>query len=217
MAFYLLNSTFAPGDLASLSSPPAGQRVLEAGELDYAMPLAWLTCFRTEDLLDVRVTLEDFDGNQTQAVLRIPCTRIETALERLKHSLPRFERLTGDRVLAEACWSQAVSELSGYELPYLTLDPSDRLGLETADSLNESMEQMLAWDDAWVDSFKGDFAVWVEGVRPIHPDDIGNGKAKDKDALWNTLSICAGLTPASAVFDRSACVPAEPLTWDSIP
>lgn len=216
MAFYLLNSTFVPDDLASLSSPPPGHRILEAGELDYAMPLAWLTCFRAEDLLDVRVTLEDFDGNQTQATLRIPCTRIETALERLNHSLPRFERLMGDHALAKACWSQALSELGGYRLPYLTLDPSDRLGLETPDDLNESMERMLAWDDAWVDNFKGNFAVWTEGVRPIHLDSVGSARADEKDALWNTLSICASLAPASQAFDRSADVPAENFTWDSI-
>jgi hypothetical protein len=170
VALYLLNADTRISPLVLRSNPPASAgRVDIIGELRDLVPLPWLACFTASDLVECDVELTSADGSSRVEKLLSPCAPIETALINLIRSRPFFERLTGEKILAEEYWRRAVNELKRHKRAYLAIDYADLVGFSEIEEVNSTAREGLSWTDEGFNALTDLFLAWAPGVRPLGP------------------------------------------------
>lgn len=190
------------GSLINSSSLVSGRAALEGlreqpGHVDGEVAscsnrllIPWLLCFRRSDL---RPLQSDFIG------LQLPCTTVAQAVCSLEQSLPVFEAITGDSVLARAYWTLACALLRRLPLPYLTMDPTEILQLSSArpETLAETFVGALSGDLAAIPHLKS-LTRYDDSVPPYPLDVLYSIPSGDKDEarLWNASVLDGGFQPS---------------------
>lgn len=93
----------------------------------YVYPLAWICCFRTNDLNPYTVVFK----KGSKCDLQVPVTSVERAIENLSASLPRYERLIGDEQTAREFWQESIDAIKTLPLRYITLRIDDLISLDS--------------------------------------------------------------------------------------
>jgi Sel1 repeat len=121
---YLINSDVSSNNTTREALDRVRHISLEGARGVY--PLPWICCFRASDLASHTIVSEQ--GSKYD--LQIPITSIEKAVENLKASLPRYERLVGDTGIAHEYWQDAIEAIKGLPYRFITLNITDFIFLD---------------------------------------------------------------------------------------
>lgn len=113
---YLINTEIRSNDTSPETLDGIEHVSLEGPR--YVHPLAWICCFRTSDLAPCTIAS---DGGPALD-LRVPVTSVEDAVANLTASLPRYERLVGDKETAREHWQEAIESIRSLPHRYVTLN-----------------------------------------------------------------------------------------------
>ncbi len=197
-----------PGVPPQLHPPGAGSepsQALRVAEAANRLPLPWLLCFRPEDLLPAVVRLRSGPEQFSTVALKLPCTSVAAARERLQQALPIYAALTGDAALAESYWRRACEGLNDLPHPWLTMDPIEVLCLNDFDEDARTLAQSLGGDASalpglkWLSGYDDGFAPY--GAATYFDGDPG---ALDHVArLGNSAALDPGYVRPSPLEDVS--------------
>src|SRR5262245_46153199 len=118
---YMINTsspTSDPAELERLRERP-GHIDGQVAESANRLLIPWFLCFRKADLRPVAC---DWIPK-----LQLPCTTVEQAVRNLEQSLPVFEAIAEDPMLARQYWEVSCVLVRGLPLRYLTIDPFEPL------------------------------------------------------------------------------------------
>ena len=147
-----------PPHLRASGTGREGAQTLRVAEAANRLPLPWMLCFRTEDLLPAEVRLQVGPGKFSTVSLKLPCTTVAVARERLQQALPIYAAIIGDAALAEDYWRRACEALSDLPLPWLTIDPIEVLCLNDFEEDARTLAESLSGDASALPGLK-----WLSG------------------------------------------------------
>lgn len=125
---YLINSDVSSNNTTREALDRVRHISLEGARGVY--PLPWICCFRVTDLAPY--TLVSERGSKFD--LQIPVIPVEKAVENLKASLARYERLVGDKEFAREYWQNAIEIIKGLPYRFITLNITDFIYLDPANA-----------------------------------------------------------------------------------
>ena len=167
---YLINTEIST-NTTTTEALDGGQHIsLEGGR--GVCPLPWICCFRTNDLAPYTLVAE----NGAKFDIQIPVTSVEQAVENIKQSLPRYERLVGDTSLAREYWQHAVDGIKVLPYRFITLNIADFILLDPGNA-----EAFVNGFSVQGDALSGsdDLFEYCKGIRPRSLAEF-NGRPPEK-------------------------------------
>jgi hypothetical protein len=155
---YLINSDVSSNNTTREALDQVRHISLEAARGVY--PLPWICCFRVTDLAPHIVVSE----RGSRFDLQIPVTPVEKAVENLKASLGRYERLVGDKEVAHEYWQNAVEVIKSLPYRFITLNITDFIFLDPRNA-----QTFVSGFSAQADPLSGsdDLFEFHTGVQPL--------------------------------------------------
>ncbi len=203
---YLINSTSLTCDsleLERLRERPGHVDGVVAESANRLL-VPWFLCFRSSDLRPVSC---DF------MQLQLPCVTVEQAVRNLEESLPVFEAIVGNAMLARPYWALSCALLRRLPLPYLTMDPIEvlQLGWGPVDVLTEHMASAFSGDLAAIPHLRF-LTGYDQDVLPYPLEvlySIPSGGSHEQ-RRWNASVLDGGFQPSFEYVHWNAVVGTDP-------
>jgi hypothetical protein len=187
----LINSSSLTSDSAELERlrEQPGHIDGEVAESANRLLIPWFLCFRKSDLRPVSGDSMD---------LQLPCTTVEQAVRNLEQSLPVFEAIAGDAVLARPYWELACAMVRRLPLRYLTMDPTEPLQImeEPPEGFTAQFAAAMSGDLAAIPHLKT-LCGYDDSVAPYPIDILYSMPGGDPDEIrmWNASVLDGGFQP----------------------
>lgn len=141
---YLYSSTVNSADLSFYNAKNSrdGKAFVIASEATNLIPVAWLCCFSSEDLVEQEFVWKDWEENSHSLSVAIPSVSKDRSIERLAQSMEIFISLASDEKIGREYWQHAMSQLKKAPYDYLVLNPIEVF------FLNDPEEEMRTFKDA---------------------------------------------------------------------